>query len=498
MPRAWAEVVGYHAPGLILRRDGRIEVHRTHLPLFAAKGFQVPATPEVLVADEIRGVALRPWQKRMIAWATPRRGTLIVAEPRMGKTAASLLLHEPAEGPLVIFAPLDVHAVWKGWVERVFPGAKIGSLVGHTVDLDMWRSSDVIIGHYDVLSHHQIGGMSIGTLIVDEAHVLARASSGRSVTVRVFAPLARRVVTLTGTPLWNKTEGLWPLLTTANPGAWGHRPFGFKQRYCSPVATEFGWSYGTISNADEWHARIPEVAFQAGWRGERPDLTPTIRQRIVVDVEDAALHRLDVAAASIKPDGTSTTIGAIAKYRKATGMIKAPIVAERALEISADRPVVVWAWHKEVAQAVAAAARKAGREATLIHGDRTIPAAERVKRIDAWRQSPKGVLCATLAVGQVGIDLSHADHAIMGEFDWTPAVNYQGEMRTFDPARPMTVDYVSVGHPVEVMAEELNRAKLERAEAAAMPAAGSDFSVAEDLSNINDLLSALARKVAGM
>lgn len=492
VPRAWANDVGLGAPGIDIRRDGRVDVHRTHLPLFAAKGYAVPVDAPNEVDAVVRGVELRPWQRRFMAWAQPRRGALVVADPRLGKTAAAILMHDPSDGPLMIFAPLDVRAVWTAWVERVFPGAAIAHLEGRTPDLDVFRQHDVIFAHYDILAWQRVGGVKIGTLIVDEIHMLSNATSRRAEAVRMFAPLARRIITLTGTPMWNRTEGLWPVLAATTPGAWGHRPFQFKQRYCSPENTEHGWRYGEVSQEEEWRARIAEVAFSASWRIERPDLQPTIRRRIAAHVNADDYQRLDEAAEGLREPGSlDTTIGAIARYRSATGMLKVPTVVARTLEVSADEPVVVWAWHKAVVKAVLDAVRAAGREAFIIHGDRTIPAEERVRRIEAWRQSPRGVLCATQAVAQVGIDLSHARYAIKAQSDWTPAVDYQTDMRTFDPSRVMIIERITTDHPVELMIDDAGTTKLARAEAAGLPAAGSDFSIVRDTWDGEDLLADL-------
>ncbi len=729
VPRAWADAVGYRMPGIVIHRDGRVEVHRSHLPMYAAAGYPVPGDTVTDAPATVRGVELRPWQRRATSWADPRRGSLIVAEPRMGKTAFALTLHDPSTGPLLIFAPLDVRAVWIAWVERVFPGANVLCLEGHEIDIGALRRADVVIAHYDILAWQRVSGVSIGTLIIDEIHLLSNPTSARAKAVRFFAPLARRVISLTGTPLWNHVSGLWPVLAATNPGAWGSTPFHFKQRYCntpeapiwmgdlsfkplgeirvgdtvmgwstprrggqsklvkamvlrvmrhrapvvrvtlasgtvirctadhrwlsgrshkpdlfitvrpgrklrrmasppgpcpapldaaylggildgegtwpklaqcprknpevyaricqaldrlgfayakgadgvrihggrdaavrfvawsnpakrgwlerrslagrcfyggadeivsvepdgeaeviglstttrnycawgyasencSPTVTEHGWHYGEISHADEWHARVAEVAFAASWRVERPDLQPTIRRTIPAKVSDEELLVLDEVAAGLRAEGvTDTTIGAISRYRSATGLLKVPTATERALVISADQPVVVWGWHKAVVKAIAAATRAAGRDTFLIHGGRDakeggrpMSAAERVRQIDAWRQTARGVLCATLAVGQVGIDLSHASHAVMVQLDWTPAVDYQGEMRTFDPARVMTIDYITVDHPVEVMVTDHVLRKLARAASSAMPAAGSDFSIASDDCDDGDLLAQL-------
>jgi hypothetical protein len=405
-------------------------------------------------------------------------------------TLASLSLHDPSRGPLVILAPLDVRQVWTDWVAKVFPGGELLTLEGHTVDVQAIRAADFIFAHYDILAHQRLTSLTPGTLIVDEAHLLSNSDSQRSKSVRFFAGMAKRVIVSTGTPLWNSVKGLWPLLATANPGAWGEKPFTFRQRYASPTVTEFGWKYGEISNAEEWHARRNEVVFQADWKTERPDLTPATRRFIDVPLHGDELIELDMAAESLRSlDVEDSVIGVIGRYRQMTGHLKVTASAVAALE--GGEPSVVWTWHKGVAKAVQDVLKKQGREAFLIHGGKGENVKKRLASIDRWRDSRDGVLCATMAVGQVGIDLSHAKRAVFTEIDWTPAVMYQAEMRTFDPERSMELIYPRVEHPVERMLVDKLLAKLARAETSSMPAAGSGFSLENEETDGDQLLAAL-------
>ena len=84
----------------------------------------------------------------------------------------------------------------------------------------------------------------------------------------------------------------------------------------------------------------------------------------------------------------------------------------------------------------------------MIHGE--VGPYERERRIAEWQASEAPqALIATLAVAQVGIDLSHARFAIFAEIDYTPAILGQAEMRTYDPKRPMDVIFVVAAHLVD-------------------------------------------------
>lgn len=493
LPRDWIVPVG-SSPGVVFRANGKVEIHRSHLPLLAAAGYPVPVTQELDPGEGRLGVTYRPWQRRATAWMANRRGVLLAVSPRMGKSIAAVTQHAPSTGPLVILAPLDVRQVWLDTVERVFPGTPVLCLEGHTLDLDAIKNAPVIFGHYDILSHQRVSSLCPGTLIVDEIHLLSNVKSQRATAVRYFATLAKRVITLSGTPLWNTTAGLWPLLAVTNPGAWGHRPFEFLQRHCTPVAGEHGWKYGDVSNAEEWHLRRREVVFEATWKTEMPDLPPVRRHRVVAPCDPLVLDRAVAELECCRPSasGDESMIGAIGRYRRQTGMIKVPTAVEHALR--EETPVVLWSWHKDVAKAIAKDTAKAGRPSFMIHGD--LSSAKRLAAITAWRQTPDGVLSATAAVGQVGIDLSHAPRAIVVEWDWTPAVMYQEEMRTFpgnNPERSHDVTQITLDHPVEnLLLDHINR-KVDRGASAAMTAAGDDFSVAEKENEDVDLLDEFAR-----
>lgn len=475
IPFDWARSLG-PVPGVVYRSNGVVEVHRTHLPLLAALGHSLPAmTPRVLPAAPA-ALTLRPWQARARAWMADRRGSLIVAEPRLGKTPLALSLHEP-NGLLMVLAPLDVREVWLTWIDRMFPGARAEVLVleGTSPDVDQLRRARFVFAHYDILTHQQVTSVRPRTLIVDEAHLLANPASRRTKAVRFFAGSADRVIALTGTPLWNKTRGLGPLLAITNPGAWGSQ-YEFSQRYASPEMGEYGWVYGELSNRAEFMQRRAEVVFEARWATEAPELPAT--NYVVVDVAVSAsdLAALDEAAAGMR-DGVATddnTIGALARYRQATGTIKVDAVVARAL--AHQGPLVVWGWHKQrVVKKIADRLKAQGRTAFMLHGDLSIE--KRTEALDRWRASSDGVLCATLAVGQVGLDLSHAATAFVAEIDWTPAVNYQTTMRTFTGDRPMTIVFFRVAHPIEQMLVDSVRTKIQRADVSAMPAAGSTFQI---------------------
>lgn len=490
IPVEWARMLlaTPEVPGIVIRPKGTIEVHRSHLPLLAQRGLDISSVAdEVVDPPKVVGdLVLRPWQATGHAWLKPRRGAVVADAMRLGKTLMALTLHDPSAGPLMILAPLDVRRVWLRWVEQLFPGADVYCLEGRTIDPERLRAADVIFGHYDIVVHHRLVSLRPGTLIIDEAHLLANSNSQRTNGVRFFAGQAHRVLVLTGTPLWNHTKGLWPLLAMASPGAWGGKPFAFLQRYCQPELTEYGWRYGGISNAEEWFARRSEIVLARTWQSERPDLAPPVYRQHMVEIDREMTEWLDDAAAELMGPGAQTII-TIGRYRELLGLVKANAAIDLALKRE-DR-VVVWSWHKRVATYIAKTVKEHGRPSFMISGKE--PVDKRLAAIDAWASTPGAILSATLAVGQVGIDLSAAPYAVVAEFDWTPVVISQAAMRTFDQSRPMTVDLVTADHPVDILLADRIITKLNRAEITQMPAADGGFHMGEETVDERDLLADL-------
>jgi hypothetical protein len=422
-------------PGVFFE-GGQITAHQTHLPLldpalvdaFLAKTNQ---SAEAWTARDAwcaeHGFKLRVVQHQAIDFARHRRGVLLFDEMRLGKTLSSLLMdvqwrqsfRGPGNyGPLVIVAPLKTRAVWLGWIKRLYPDKEIGVITGRTFDKQVLQ-------------------------------LLTNPDTNRTKAAALLASKARRVVCLTGTPINRFPPDMWPTLNMVASGAWGS-PYEFSQRYGDPQPTAHGTTYDGVSNEVELRTRLSEIMLRRRWRDCHADLPPITRSVIVADISQAERNKLDILAGKIKAERANTAAN-LAAYRRQVTVIKLPSVIKKAEEVlAAGEPVVIGTWHKDFAEKIAEKLRERSRDAFpvfLLHGD--IAIAERERRIAAWREHPRAPLIATMAVADVGIDLSHARITIFGEIDYTPAIVGQFEMRTYDPTRPMDVFFVIANHLVD-------------------------------------------------
>lgn len=435
-------------PGLSFAGKG-FNVHRSHLPLLvgdtdAARTLAVASASDWTARDRVTeplGFKLRTTQHTAIDYIVKRRGTLLGDDPRIGKTLAAIMSHDPASGPLVVICPAMVRPVWIGWLKRVFPDEPIGLMVGHKFNHKVLQHR-IIVGHYDILAWWQ-SAMPIGTLVFDEAHMLTNRKARRSIAAVFLANKAERVIAATGTPIWNMPPDLWNVLALVAPGAFGSF-YDFANRYGAPEPTAHGVKYTGISNEGELRLRLTETMIRRRWIDVADDLPAISRSVALVEIDEKQRRKLDVIAADLTA-GSGSTIGLLSGYRKQLSTIKAPIAIKQATDmLNRNEPVVIWTWHVQLAAKIAEAL---GDRAFLLTGE--VSNTERDDVLAAWKTHPAAALICTMAVAQVGLDFSHAHLAIFAEIDYTPAILTQAEMRTYAPTRPMNVTYVVADHMIE-------------------------------------------------
>lgn len=446
-PPKVADVPGFSWSGI----DDHINFcgfHTSHLPVMPPEVQDAVAEIQAKRSRPPVGpFQLRPYQAEDLPWLQARRGTLLAYEMRLGKTAAATCAHNPADGPLVVVGPLVAQKIWREWIGRVW-NVPLRCLEGRTVTSLDGLHDPAIFCHYDILEAqtHFLGHLgAIGTLVLDEAHLLQNAKSRRFQGAVLLSSKAHRVIALTGTPIWSRPESLHPILDLLAPRAFG-RFHDFGVRYCNGQPGQYGWNYKGKSNQDELRQRLDHVVRRRTWADVAPHLPPTTRIRQPVPITPAQLADVERAVMlSLRTTDRATQVGYLAKLRRKLGEFKVKAAVTAAKQAIADgHKVVVWTWHKGVAGKIK---RALGLAWPL---DATMSQDDRDNIVGAFQVEPQPcAMVASLGVGSTAIDLSCATHAVFAEFDWTPAVVYQAEMRTFHPTRPMVAEYLYADVPID-------------------------------------------------
>jgi SWI/SNF-related matrix-associated actin-dependent regulator 1 of chromatin subfamily A len=423
---------------------------------------------------------------------------------RTGKTPTLVAAHDPDDGPMVVIGPLAVRSVWLDWWRRRWPDEEPVVLTGRTYDRDRVRDAKLIFTHYDVMSSWVSVGLqqSFGTLVFDEAHALSGPRTKRTQNAHILAAVAERVVCATGTVVWNRLDGVWGILNTVAPAAFGTY-YEFTKRYVGGGPGAYGWTTSGPTNVDELRARLGDTMIRRRWEDIVDQLPLVARNIETVPISAAEERKLDIESAALREARLSreTIIGHLSRIRKIVAKRKASAAADVAVRIAQDGDhAVVWVWHKSVATDVALAIAKRGYESFIINGD--VPEHHRDDIYATWRANSKpAVLVVSMAVAPAGIDLSAAAHCVFAELDWTPATIAQALMRTFSPNRANFQTYVIADHEIEYRLMAAIESKIAEADVAGLPAADAVGDIALSVAtstepvDLGALASAIARRV---
>jgi hypothetical protein len=430
----------------------------------------VPCLPEAVVIDhniveqtrqrnlvlpfEGSGL-LRGYQAADLQRLKLRKGALLAYGMRVGKTSLACHLHDPNDGILLAVGPLAAREVWCDWIERT-TGYPPWVLYGRK-DAQAAPGYGAYFCHYDVLEAHTpfLVTQKIGTLVLDEIHVLQNASR-RDNAVNACVFRSSKILGLSGTPMFNKPISMYRLLHMLTPGAWGSR-FDFAKFFCDAQPGAHGWLYEGQSNTDIFTARLNTIMVRRTWQEVMPELPPTVRIIESVDVTGAAYVQLEAAAMKAAlAAGNASQGGYLATLRHKLAEVKIKPAKQIAEQAAADgHKVVMWVWHVKIGDKVEKAmAGDESRPVFRLQADDPAPKRQRI--LDAFRaHEGPCFLVASMGVGGVALDLSAADYAIFVELDWTPANVQQAEFRTFHKDRPHVVVYLHADDPVETKLVEV-------------------------------------------
>jgi SWI/SNF-related matrix-associated actin-dependent regulator 1 of chromatin subfamily A len=426
---------------------------------------------------EPNGWKLRDYQHDGREFILGRRGTLLADGMRVGKTGQCTAAHDPSSGPMLVVGPLAVREVWMAWFKRRWPDIRPTVLKGRHVEklnpkkptkprrdrgfdvLDGERFSPqalkdakLIFCNYDILgAWKEFGGRQIGTLVLDEIHLVSDRTSKRARAVEyIAAPAnAHRVIAVSGTPIWNQPSGLYTTLASTCHIAFG-RFFDYASRYCNLRPGSHGYLYDGSSNEAEFRERLSEVMIRRTWQdvsGQMPTIERTVE---VVDITEAQTFEVEKQAERVRDHARmSTSVGALARFRRLLAKLKMPAAIDAAHRVLlSGEKVIVWTWHRDVALEIEDALAKKDFPGFVVAGATSMDMREDI--INRWRAHPSPVpLVIALLVGQVGIDLTAAAHEVFAEIDFTPAVIAQAEMRPVTPLRPTFATYVIIDHEIE-------------------------------------------------
>jgi len=282
-------------------------------------------------------------------------------------------------------------------------------------------------------------------IIVDEAHYCKSVRAQRTKMIvggrdtktrKDLKPLSgRRWMFLTGTPIMDRPLDLWPMLTVLDPKGLGRRFWDFTSRYCPPRHTRWGLRYDRTRNLDELHDKLRDGIMIRRLKSEVLTELPAKRRQII-ELPSEEMHDLldserrvystyrELLSAGHRGQAKRIKFTELTKFRQEVAQRKLPQVIEHLQDILVENPVVVFAYHRSIAEQIAKAFT---RVAVLVTG-RTPPSL-RNDSVIAFQKGKANLFVGTIRSVGVGITLTRAQHVVFAELDWTPSVMTQAEDR---------------------------------------------------------------------
>ena len=390
------------------------------------------AEPLADVAAKLGG-ELAPFQWAGVRYVLEARRTFLADEQGLGKTVQSLAALE-ADGafPAIVICPASMKLTWERETAKWLPHRTLTVLNGRAA---VPPKAEITILNYELVGDHRIelGRRKPRALVVDESHYCKNPHAKRTQAVRRLADAVASDglrLALTGTPVLNHAEELIAQLRVIGRIA----DFG--------SGAQFAREFKGQLNEERLHWHLRRRCFARRLKADvLPQLPPKRRVVIPVTMTNESDYRLaerDVVAwLRTQPLDLSVLNAKIAATLRAERLAQLTALQRLAARgklaaalawiedfMASGEPLVVFARHKEVQQAVV----KRFRGALHLLGDDSLPAREASIAEFQKPDGPQLIVCATRVAAQ-GITLTRASNVCFLELEWTPAMHDQAEDR---------------------------------------------------------------------
>lgn len=397
---------------------------------------------------------LLPYQRAGAGYCLRVRRVILGDEMGLGKTpqliAVAVKAHEEGRRS-VISCPPSLREMWVRAIRSFAPHLSTATVEG--VKATSIPDADVIIIGDAVLTSWAplLARERFGALLVDEAHRFKSEKAKRTIALKALAraiPTDGYVILASGTPAVNRPVELVALLDIIGMMQPVFKSAGqFKWRYCDPVKNAFGWTFNGCTNGEELHAKLRGACYvrrrkvdvltelPAKRRAQLPAvLSPTqLREYTRIEGDFLAWVFDKGGREAVLKASRAETITKLTAMRQALGKAKVDFVLEH-LEsiIEADEPVVVFAHHRSVIDAIVTACQERAEKderwkVVRVVGGMTDEAKQ--SAVDDFQSGKASVFVGNYQSAGVGLTLTRANQWVSVELPYEPASLTQAEDR---------------------------------------------------------------------
>lgn len=374
----------------------------------------------------------RPYQTQGADLAWTVKGMILGDDVGLGKTQTGLmLLRDPDTLPALVVTLTHLPRQWERELAAVFPMMK-AHIAKTTTPPSTPIDADVI-----VMNYHKLHGWrdyltgQVKTVIFDEVQELRKAETNKYIAAAQVADGATWRLGLTATPVYNYGDEVHTIYEVLSPGTlgtraefireWGGRAYGQNMSVKDPSGLgTFLRDQGIMLRRTraEVQREIPEpIAIMQ----EIPS-NEAVLDDVKGDLASLATMLLDGSADSKERMRMGGEISY--KLRQATGVAKAPFVAEFVkLLLESEEKIVLYGWHRAVWDIWLDAL--SDYNPVMFTGSES-PTQKEAARLRFTENPSCRILMMSLRSG-AGLDglQDVASVVVFGELDWSPAMHHQ-------------------------------------------------------------------------
>jgi SNF2 family DNA or RNA helicase len=379
----------------------------------------------------------------------------------LGKTVQTLAMIQKYrdmghDRPVLLICPTSVIENWRMEILRFFPSMPFyihhGSdrLKGGAFSFEA-EANAVVLSSYSLLRRDAdlFRGADWLGVVLDEAQNIKNPDARQSKAARGVRSAWR--VALTGTPIENHAGDLWSIMDFLTPGMLGSRK-RFIDRYVRPAEQS-----PDARSADELRDRIAPLVLRR--LKTDPDIAPDLPDKIQTNeyclMKHEQVRLYSSAAAELshrigRVDGITRKGLVLAALTRMKQICDHPSLAlrdgnydcgrssklERFLSLAEEMfesggRTLVFTQYAEMGGILKHALQEQfGREAPFLHGG--LQRAERDRMVSDFQAgSGPGFFVLSLRAGGVGLNLTNANHVVMFDRWWNPAVETQAIDRAY-------------------------------------------------------------------
>jgi SNF2 family DNA or RNA helicase len=371
-----------------------------------------------------------------------RKTALLADSPRVGKTGAAIIAADYILAKrILVITTASGRPVWqRGFADWSAFGLSTGVLTS-TTDTETIKLDRVIVGWPTLAGvHERLKQERFDLIIVDESHYAKNPEAIRTKALyNGLVQTVERVWCLTGTPIPNAPNDLWPMMNALCPDRLsGVESYAdFVDRYCITKPKRLS-RWNTIQvviggkNLPELRQRLDgfwlrrtqqDVGITAPIYEILP-ITITKAQQRKLEAEVEGAEDIIAAAETGETRGLDMQLGTL---RRITGTIKAQGVINAVkdeFDCGLDK-VVIMAWHKDTMNLIEAGLQQYG----VVRVDGSTTPDKRAQAQDAFQHGEARVFVGQIIACGEAIDLSASAELIFAESSFVPKDMSQAALR---------------------------------------------------------------------